>query len=96
MRSYTRVAPGQAVPYRHRDPEWVTPDVLAELDERDARRERLERGPDPGGQTARRKAAIAEFTRLRKAGMSVPQAADAMGINRSTGRDYERARRRRQ
>lgn len=95
MRSYTRVRPGQAVPYRHRDPEWVSPERLAEYAARDRRRALLERGPDPGGQTSRRQAAIAEFTRLRKSGLSVPQAADAMGINRSTGRGYERARRRR-
>ena len=82
--------------YRWRDPARNTAAALAALAARDRRRERLERGPDRGGQSARRQAAIAEFTRLRKSGLSVPQAADAMGINRSTGRGYERARRRRQ
>lgn len=96
MRSYGSVPAGKAVPYRHRDPEWVTPDVLAELDARDARRARYERVPDPAGQPSRREAAIARFAKLRATGMSTSRAAAAMGVNSSTGRNYARALRRRQ
>jgi hypothetical protein len=86
---------GKAVPYRHRDPEWVSPDRLAELDARDRRRERLERPADKDAQHAARQARIAEYAAYRNAGLTGPQASDLMGINRSTGRSYERARRRR-
>jgi hypothetical protein len=96
VRSYTRVTPGQAVPYRHRDPEWVTPERLADLAAADERRERYERVPDPAGQPSRREAAIARFAKFRAGGMSVSQAAAAMGVNSSTGRNYARALRRRQ
>jgi hypothetical protein len=94
VRSYGSVPLGKAVPYRHRDPAWLTPDRLAEFTALDARRARYERPQDKDAQSAAREARIAEFTRLRAKGMTVPQAADAMGINRSTGRGYERARRR--
>ena len=82
--------------YRWRDPARNTPAALAAFAARDRRRERLERPARPGEQSAAREARIAEFTRLRtKERMTTAQAADAMGVNRSTGRSYERARRRR-
>jgi hypothetical protein len=81
--------------YLWRDPARNTPARIADLAARDRRRNALERhGPD--GQAAERAARIAEFTAYRNAGLTSPQAADLMGINRSTGRGYERARRRRQ
>ncbi len=95
MRSYLRAAPGTAVPYRHRDPAWLSPEELARLAARDARRALLERAPDSRGQNARRQSAITQFTRLRAKGLSVPRAAAAMGIAQSTGRVYERARKNR-
>jgi DNA-binding transcriptional regulator YiaG len=85
------------VSYVYRDPARNTPARLDDLAARDARRALLERPADRDAQTAARRARIAEFTRLRvKERMTTAQAADAMGINRSTGRGYERARRRRQ
>jgi hypothetical protein len=80
--------------YLWRDPARNTPARLTELAARDRRLARYERrGPD--GQAAERAARIAEFTAYRNAGLTGPQASDLMGINRSTGRGYERARRRR-
>ncbi len=92
MRSYLRAAPGTAVPYRHRDPAYLTPEELAQLAARDARRALLERAPSPAGQNARRQSAITQFARLRARGFSVPGAAAEMGIAQSTGRRYERDR----
>jgi len=96
VRSYLRAAPGTAVPYRHRDPAYLTPEELAGLAARGARRALLERAPDPAGQNARRQSAITQFARLRAKGFSVPKAAAAMGIAQSAGRAYERARKNRE
>jgi len=95
VRSYLRAAPGTAVPYRHRDPAYLSPEELAGLAARDARRALLERAPSPAGQNARRQSAITQFARLRARGLSVPRAAAAMGVAQSAGRAYERARKNR-
>ena len=85
MRSYTRVAPGKAVPYRHRDPAWLTPAQLAQLEAADR--------PDADDRYWELAARIRQFARLRAAGYRISEAAREMGISRDTARAYDRARR---
>jgi hypothetical protein len=93
VRSYSRVPAGTAVPYRHRDPEWLTPARLAELEAGDRRREALERRrPEPAppaGQAEARPARIARYAQLRESGLSLAKAAAEMHISRRTARGYE-------
>jgi hypothetical protein len=78
--------------YRWRDSARLSPSRIADLAAKDRRRAALERdGPD-----GKREAGIRTLAAYRAAGLSVAQAADLMGIARSTGRGYDRARRRRQ
>ena len=92
MRSYASVAPGHAVPYRHRDPEWLTPAELGGLAERDRIRALYERPAALSDSSAARQARIRRFAHWRARGYSVPRAAGAVGVSRSAGRKYERAR----
>ena len=94
MRSYAAVPHGKAVPYHHRDPAFVTPARLAELQARDRRRELLERPVTSGGrrQAEERETRVAEFARHRAAGLSVKEAATQMEIGARTARGYEAAR----
>lgn len=87
MRSYSRLPPGKAVPYRHRDPAWLTPAQLAAL----------EAGDRPEADSARDLhtalgARMRQFARLRAAGYRIGEAAREMGISRDTARAYDRAR----
>jgi hypothetical protein len=82
-----RVAAGKAVSYRHRDPAWLTPAQLAELEARD----RPEADSARDLQTALG-ARMRQFARLRAAGYRISEAAREMGISRDTARAYDRAR----
>jgi hypothetical protein len=97
VRSYARVPPGTAVPYRHRDPAWVTPARRAELEAGDRHREQLARAaPEPltrAEQAAARLARMQEYLARRDAGMSPAEAAAETGIGRRAAREYDRARR---
>jgi hypothetical protein len=95
MRNYAAVRPGDAVPYIHRDPAYVTPADRARFAARDARLRELQRR---AAQEVRAERDVLEGNRfaafcvLRGEGRGVREAGRLVGVTDYAGTRYEKQR----
>jgi hypothetical protein len=94
-RNYAAVRPGDAVPYIHRDPAYLTPADRARFAARDARLRELQRRAAQEARAEREALdgdAFAAFCVLRGEGRGVREAGRLVGVTEKTGTRYEKQR----